>query len=146
MSRLAPVALAVLVGSALAAPVPKDFKPNDAKRIVGTWHVEEVHYDGIRAAEYQTNVFYTFDAEGGFAQSMTGEKNVFRRTFTLDPKAAPKRMAMIPEGGEIAEPWVYELTGDTLVMAYLKGGKVPDAVRPAKGLYVYTLSRVTADK
>ena len=146
MSRLAPVVFAVLVGSAFAAPVPKDFKPNDAKRIVGKWHVEEVHYDGVRAAEYQTNVFYTFDADGGFAQTMTGESNVFRRTYTLDPARSPKRMSLTPEGSDVAEPWVYELTGDTLVMAYLKGGKVPDAVRPAKGLYVYTLSRVTAGK
>ena len=146
MSRLAPVAFAVLVGYATAAPVPKDFKPTDAKLIVGTWHVEEVHYDGVRATEYQTNVYFEFDDRGRFAQTMTGESNVFRRTYAIDPTTAPRRMSLVPEGSEVAQPWVYVLARDTLVLAYLKDGTVPDAVRPAKGLYVYTLSRVPAGK
>ncbi len=146
MSRLAPVAFAVLVGSALAAPVPKDFKPNDAKLIVGTWHVDSVHDDGKPCPDYPSNVYFAFDGDGGFAQTATGESNVFRRAYTLDPAHSPKRMTLLEKGAIIQQKWLYAVRGDTLLMGYPKGDAVPDAVGPTKGVLLYTLSRVPAEK
>ncbi len=146
MSRLAPVALAVLVGHAAAAPVPKDFRPNDAKAIVGKWHVDSVHDDGVLYPTYPTNVFFAFDGDGGFVQTATGERNVFRRAYAYDPTGTPRRMTLLEKGAIIQQKWVYAVCGDTLLMGYPKGDAVPDAVGPTKGVLLYTLSRVPAGK
>jgi uncharacterized protein (TIGR03067 family) len=129
-----------------AAPVPKDFQPNDAKALVGKWHVETAH-DGVRLHDrYPKNVFFEFDGAGQFTQTATGDRNVYRRSYTLDLTATPRRMTLLEPGPALLQPWVYELTGDTLLFAFVKGDTKPDRVRPMEGLTLYTLKRVKDDK
>jgi uncharacterized protein (TIGR03067 family) len=138
--------LLLAVTPVLAAPIPKDFRPSDAKTIVGKWHVESVNNDGTPHPAYQTNVYFEFGPAGQFAQTATGEKNVFRRVYTLDPTATPKRMTLLEPGSVAPQKWAYKVDGDTLLMGYLKGEAVPDAVGPAKGVLLYTLKRVKGEK
>lgn len=138
--------LLLAVAPILAAPIPKDFRPSDAKAIVGKWHVESVNNDGTPYPAYQTNVYFEFDPAGQFAQTATGEKNVFRRSYALDPAATPKRMTLHEPGSVVTQNWAYKLDGDTLLMGYLTGDTVPDAVGPAKGVVLYTLKRVNGAK
>jgi uncharacterized protein (TIGR03067 family) len=142
--------LAALVGPTLlvAAPVPKELKKqaDDGQAILGRWHVESVH-DSLRLCEdYPEGVYFEFRAEGEFAQTSDSSKTVYASTYTLDAARSPKRLALTSVGAVHANAYVYDLSGDALVMGFFDGGTPPATVAPAKGVTLFTLMRVKDEK
>ena len=140
--RLAPVFL-LLVGSAAAAPVPKDFKPaDDAKRIVGTWNVVK-----LNGGDEGPTAWFRFDADGGMQTLNRTPGDVPQTwTFTLDPKGTPKRLRCAQ--GNTAYDCLYELTGTTLKFGFItdKTKGLPETVEPHPALTLYEMTRAAAAK
>ena len=134
-----------LVSAASAAPVPKDFKKAD-DAIVGTWkaHRLTLHGEAIVNNDMQTLVF---DANGKcHSVDATGQRLDW--TFTLDPKATPKRMKWLSALGRgVAFDCIYELSGDAFKLGFLAAGKpVPDNVEPGPNVTLYEMTRVKGEK
>jgi uncharacterized protein (TIGR03067 family) len=94
--------ISLAVGSAAAAPIPKELKKADDKtRIVGTWAMTRCNVSGKdTTASWQT---ITFDADGGVRAHSREERLILEFTTALDPVATPKRM-----------PWRNKQTGDAM--------------------------------
>ena len=107
--------LALLAGTLVAAPVPKDFKkPDDAAALLGTWKAHRLTMQGKDDANIHTHTF-GFDADGK-CHTLYGQGQRSDWTFALDPKATPKRMTWVAAGAGRGPTFdcVYELSGDTL--------------------------------
>lgn len=136
------LAVALLVGLAPAAPVPKGLKKkvNDAEAIVGIW----MHSSGTRDENFE----FTPDGKMRAWMGNGGPGGTtFGYSWTLDPTATPKRMTW--GGANDPKPqWecVYELDGDTLRICYIASGQpVPTAVaREMKGGFYCDLRRDTS--
>jgi uncharacterized protein (TIGR03067 family) len=140
------VLLAAVVGTTLlvAAPVPKDLKKkaDDGQAILGRWHVESVH-DSLRLCEdYPKDVYFEFQASGQFVQTSDSSKTVYPSAYALDPVQSPKRLSLTSVGAADANAYVYDLSGDALVMGFFNGATPPARVTPTKGMTLFTLNRV----
>ncbi len=136
-----PLALLLLAGTAVAAPVPKDFKRvDDATALVGTWKAHRLTMHGKDDAVIQTHTF-GFDADGK-CHTLFGQGQRSDWTFTLDAKATPKRMKWTNTQGNSAFDCVYELAGDTFKLGFLAAGQlVPDKVEPGPSVTLYEMTR-----
>jgi len=124
------LAIALLVGLAPAAPVPKALKKQDDKdAILGTWS----------PAPGRTE-WFEFKADGTLKAWNTGGSAATGVPYkwSIDPTATPKRMTWYSPG-ETKPSWecVYELDGDTLKICYVNAGrKVPaQATEESDGLF-----------
>ena len=138
-------------GTLAAAPVPKDFKkPDDATLLVGTWKVTALSVNGRPNANLHTHTF-GFDADGK-CHTLFGENGNANRsdwTYTLDPKATPKRMKWTsapvgrgPQFGALEFDCVYEVSGNTFKLGFLPNAQaVPDKVELGPGLTLYEMKR-----
>jgi len=120
------------VSSAVAAPVPKDFKAkgDDKSRIVGRW--QRLPPNG--------NDIWEFFADGTARLPSRGP-NEPPILFTLDPTATPKTFQWKPTWGT----WngVYELNGDEFRIAVVSGnGPRPTVARPGNGHEFYEFRRM----
>ena len=133
--------LAFAAGTVAAAPVPKDFKKvDDATALVGTWKAHRLTLHGKDDANIHTHTF-GFDA-GGKCHTLYGAGQRSDWTFTLDPKATPKRMTWVSVQGNTKFDCVYELSGDTLKVGFLSAGQsVPDKVEPGPSVTLYEMTR-----
>ena len=132
--------LAFAAGSLAAAPVPKDFKkPDDATALLGTWVAHTLH--GTPGKPH-THTF-VFEPDGK-CHTLYGAGQRSDWTFTLDPKATPKRMKWVSAGARGANfDCVYEVSGDTLKVGFLAvaGQPVADQVEPGPGVTLYEMAR-----
>jgi len=133
--------LALLAGTLVAAPVPKDFKKaDDATLLAGTWKAHRLTMHGKDDANIHTHTF-GFDADGK-CHTLYGQGQRSDWTFTLDPKATPKRIKWVSVQGNSNFDCVYELSGDTLKLGFLGAGQpVPDKVEPGPALTLYEMTR-----
>lgn len=137
------LSLALLAGSATAAPVPKSIKKVDDKTaILGRWKVTEITVNGRpTTASYHTFVF----TDDGKLTLLSGtEQTGPLWTWTVDDTASPRTMKWTT-----ANPWdcVYDLDGDSLKLGLLnKGAKTPAKVEPTEGLTLYVMTREPSKK
>ena len=140
-------ALVLLAATATltAAPVPKDPKPgDDAALLLGAWKVESMIRDGESVPPDTSR--WTFTGEGTL-DTLNTRKVVSEWTFTIDPKAAPKRMTWTAKLNGTKWDCVYELKGDTLKIGFLDAhAKTPRAVEAGPTLILYELKREKAAK
>lgn len=131
------LAIALLVGLALAAPVPKELKKkDDATAIIGTWKPASTgtcHFkfndDGTMRTWHSPNIGSPIDW-----------------TYTLDPIATPKTMKLTTAKGKETHDCIYELDGDGLKIAFVLGAKDPKKVEAGPGLQLYEQTRDTSAK
>lgn len=133
----------VLVGSAVAAPVPKELKKEDDKaRLRGAWSTESVNVSGQPWKDFSLHTMI-FDADGGLRAKY--HKGIADHTWTLklDPDANPKRMSWIAtdqknDGYECA----YAFVGEQLVISIAhQKQNPPGSVLPGPTATVYHLNR-----
>lgn len=133
--------LALLVGVAAAAPVPKELKKKgDVDLIVGTW----------KPAQGRTE-WFEFTVDGGMKAWNTGGSAAtgVPYTWSLDPTATPKRMTWCSAGQtKPSFECVYDLDGDTLRISYVSAGnKLPTEVAATGGhVFFCDLRRDTSSK
>ena len=88
------VAVVFALGSACAAPVPKDFKkPDDKTLIVGTWVLTRANLNGQENAEYFWHSM-TFDADG----------NTRFRYKTIPDQENERRWPQLQSGRKLRQP------------------------------------------
>ncbi len=126
----ASLALCFAIPLPLRAEDDKAPKPNDDQaQIQGSWKVVRRLKNGTDEDTKQTPVTLTFkgnavvEARGDDAKAGEG-------TFSIDPATKPKTMVLTGTSGEHAGQvfkTIYELTGDTLKIAYCtrEGGNSP---------------------
>lgn len=129
------LALLLTAGPVVAAPVPKDFKkPDDRQLLVGAW----------KPADNGT-AHFEFRADGTMRTwHSRNVGNPLEWTWTnLDPQAMPKRVTLTRTEGSGIYDCYYELTGDTLKVAFIvdKTLPVPGKLEPGRGLSFYLLTR-----
>ena len=130
------LAVALLVGFAPAAPVPKTLKKQDDKdAILGTWN----------PAPGRTE-WFEFKADGNMKAWNTGVSAASGVPYkwSIDPTATPKRMTWYSPG-EAKPSWegVYELDGDTLKVCSGGGKARPTELKAVgKGGMLNTFKRV----
>lgn len=146
MRSFAPLVLLALAPVAVSAPVPKAVKKGDTAAIVGIWKVTELTENGRDSRiTYDTFVFDT----AGVVTLRGNTKDIYspQWTFTLDPKANPRRMSWSSLKGRTDWELVYALSGDTLKVGFIpKGKQAPAAVEPGDGLTLYVMTRDTSSK
>ena len=137
-----------LATGAAAAPVPKEFKKaDDAAAVLGTWKTTALTVAGRADANIHTHTF-VFEADGK-CHSLFGKGNRSDWTYTLDPKATPKRMTWTsapvgrgPQFGALEFDCVYEVSGNTFKLGFLPNAQaVPDKVELGPGLTLYEMKR-----
>lgn len=130
-------AVALLVGLAPAAPVPKELKKkDDAAAIVGTWkpaNTGTCHFkfndDGTMRTWHSPNIGSPIDW-----------------TYTLDSTTTPKKVKLTTADGKQNYDCIYELDGDSLKFAFVLGAKDPKKVEAGPGLQLYEQTRDTSAK
>ncbi len=124
------------VGSALAAPVPKELKvSSDAQRIQGVWLANDA--EGFR---------WYFDGDklsvGG--KNTTDDKGL-TYAFVLRPSATPSECDF-GGGDKIQYYAIYTFVGDDLRIAYSSGRERPKDFSSGPGVYVHVLKRIPEAK
>jgi hypothetical protein len=124
-----------LAGLATAAPIPKDFKQaGDKELLVGTWQPTDNGTANFR-----------FHADGTLQTwSNQNAASPVGWTWTnLDPTATPKRVTLTRTVGSGSYDCIYELTADTLRLAFIldKTKPIPDKPQAGPGFSFYNLAR-----
>lgn len=131
------LAVALLVGLAPAAPVPKAVKKDDAAQIVGSWKPTD-----------KGTCHYEFKADGTMRtwhDPAVGPPIDW--TYTLDPAATPKRMKLATADGKNSYDCVYSLDGDQLKVAFVLGVKeLREKWEETPGIQLYDQTRDTSGK
>ena len=132
----------LLLALALAAPVPKDFKPakTDGEMIVGRWEIvasnhHNKHNPGSLGIQYEFQ-------KDGVCVIIHQDKSRHAVKYSLDPKGKPKTYRWVCPWGT----WngVYELDGDALKLAAVgeKSGESPPAAQPGQNVEYSELRRI----
>ncbi len=138
------VAVVFALGSACAAPVPKDFKkPDDKTLIVGTWVLTRANLNGQENAEYFWHSM-TFDADGNTRfryKTIPDQENEFK----LDTAASPKMLTWLKKSVVSGNPRPYAFRDGRLVMAVGEGDRKPvQSLEPGPGVIVLEYERADA--
>jgi len=135
-------ALALILLTALpifAAPVPRELRGSDERRIVGVWKLMSAKY-GLEDYDSAKGTQWTMAADGSAIRDRPNE-GVGKATFKIDPKAEVKAFDWVTAEGNTFHG-VYELDGDRFrVLLTLKGGNRPTACRPTEGMYCFEFQR-----
>jgi len=120
------------VSAAVAAPIPKDFKPkdDDRTRIVGRWAILPAN---ANSGEWE----FFADGTARLPGRQGTEPSIL---YTMDPKGTPKAFTWRPPWGS----WkgVYELSGDELRIAVVSGnGPMPTEAKAGTGYEFYEFRR-----
>ena len=131
----------LLVGfaTATAAPVPKELRTGDLRRIAGAWTLTKAHY-GEADFDSAIGTKWTLSADG---QALRDRPNdtVGKATFKIDPGAGVKTFDWMTEEGNTFRG-VYELEGDTFkVILKIEGGDRPRVCKPTDGAYCFEFRR-----
>ena len=118
---------------AVAAPVPKD-PPKKELPVVGEWEGVKAIAGGKEDPLPGGGVTFTFAADGKYYARAADMERPREGTYTVDPKADPAHMDMIPpadDGDRVVLKGIWKVEGDTLTMCF--GRRVKDAnERPTK--------------
>lgn len=139
------LALAVLIGFASAAPVPKALKKNDDRTLLlGTWKTISEH--GKTGKDIWTHTYH-FE-ESGHLQQWFGPTDTSNWDWTIDPEQTPKRMTWVNQkNARNAYDCVYELDGNTLRINYVSvKSPLPKGVGVNSGGYAIEMTRDTSTK
>ncbi len=134
----------LVVGSVVAAPVPKELrKTDDAKAVLGTW---KAHALSVNGRPEQVIATHTFRLEpDGRSHTLFGDGQRSDWTYTLDPTTTPKRMTWVGAGtgNNVTFQCVFEVSGDTMKLGFIGNGKTaPAKVEPGPDLTLYEMKRV----
>jgi uncharacterized protein (TIGR03067 family) len=140
------LAVALLVGFAPAAPVPKTLKKlDDHSLLMGKW--KTTSEQGQKGAAIWTHT-YQFE-EGGLLKQWYGPKDSCSQwDWAIDPEQTPKTMTWVNrQDPKSAYDCTYEVDGDTLRLNYV-GAKqpLPKGVGPKAGGYAIEMTRHTSAK
>jgi uncharacterized protein (TIGR03067 family) len=142
----------------LAPPLPADKAKKDPKAekpdqelIQGTWRDVATVVDGKeepKADVPQGRTTMRFEPEGKL--TMVGGMVQMAGSYRLDPTQAPKQIRLVVQHkrGETATLGIYELTGDTLRIAFRSPGQdgkektPPPNFEPGPGLRMMRMERV----
>jgi uncharacterized protein (TIGR03067 family) len=129
--RFKVLALALLF-TAGAAAHPGDGK-SDLDRLQGDWKVKGAFSDG-KPAPIPPNVDQLVLSFQG--AKVTSSNTTGANTFKVDEMKKPKQIDVVSAEGGVLYRGVYELTGDTLRMAFLENEERPASLdgRGVKGL------------
>jgi uncharacterized protein (TIGR03067 family) len=140
------LALALLVGLAPAAPVPKALKKADDKSLLlGQW--KTTSEQGQKGAAIWTHT-YLFEESGQLKQWYGPKNDCSHWDWAIDPDQSPKKMTWVNrQNPQNAFDCTYELDGDTLRLNYV-GAKqpLPKGVGPKAGGYAIEMTRDTTTK
>ncbi len=136
------VAVVFALGSADAAPVPKDFKkPDDKARLVGTWVLAGANVNGQEDRNYFWHSM-TFAADGTNRFRYKDTPNQEENEFKLDTAAAPKTLTFLRNAAAVGHPRPYEFRDGRLVVAVGTGGQNPlNSLQPGPGVIVLEYER-----
>lgn len=117
--------------SAVAAPVPKAVKKQDAaKSLQGQW--ASVTLDSSSGHKPDTSFWLIVEDDKMWMGIGTPTKRSTEYTFALDPSQSPKHLNLTSKGGE-PQNWIYEIDGDTLTWCHPLGkGERPTGMKSAK--------------
>jgi uncharacterized protein (TIGR03067 family) len=145
--RPAVAALALLLLSLPAAGADAPAKP-DQEAIQGSWKVTAMSADGaeLKPIPKEAGGEMVMKFEGTVVTAKHGAEKPNPADFKLDPAKAPKEIKVSPtDGPEKGKTYngVYELTGDTLVIAFdgEAGQPTPPDTKPAAKRIVMKLER-----
>jgi uncharacterized protein (TIGR03067 family) len=90
---------------------------------------------------------FIFDADSGVRTIFNGN-SASTWEVTLDMTASPRTMKWVSPGRANSSDWdcVYELSGNTLKVGFVRKGATPVKVEPADGLTLYVMTRDTTAK
>ena len=146
MLRYAAILTALVCASAIAAPVPK-VKVKDAEAIQGNWKVVELTHDGKLADKDYQGASATLDKDS-FVVKETNRKADESMSYKID--AEKKQIDLTPKnvGVDLHLQGVYELDGDTLMMAISMGGKGerPKEAKSGPGVAFIKMQRIKEEK
>ncbi|HEX3151459.1 MAG TPA: hypothetical protein VHR66_25500 [Gemmataceae bacterium] len=128
--------------ASVAAPALKEKNQEDRTRILGVWAQESISLRGEDPQGSNNTSTFKFDADGNCGITI-GIGRAMPAVYSLDPQSSPRRMKWL-NGPEKSE-WIclYELTGDTLKVAFVdQGTEPPTKLEPARNLTIYYLRRV----
>lgn len=132
------LAVALFVGVASAAPVPKAVKQKDETALlVGRWKGADPTSHSFEYRADGTMKVWNGENDSGAAE--------YR--WTLDPAASPKRMTWYDRNGDPPRPafeCVYELDGDELKISYESAPRVPAAIN--EGSQQHRMTRTATAK
>ncbi|HEX8916706.1 MAG TPA: TIGR03067 domain-containing protein [Humisphaera sp.] len=129
-----------------SAPATAPAKP-DQDAIQGTWKVGTMSVDGGEPAPADKEGAMTLKFDGAVVTAKPGNEDKGKPAdFKLDATKSPKEIRVTPtEGNEKGKTYngVYELTGDTLVIAFdaEPGQPTPTDTKPAAKRIVMKLDR-----
>ncbi len=146
MLRFASMMLVFSAGMLTAAPVPK-VKVKDADALLGKWVLVELSHNGMGAKEGYQDAVVTFDKATMSVKKATEKEGGEVMRYTLDQDK--KRIDFRPnEGANVELQGVYELDGDTLIIAIPMAGKGerPKEAKPGPGIAYLKLQRTKEEK
>jgi len=147
MLRIASILLVLSAGIISAAPVPK-IKVKDEDAVLGKWKLVEVTHDGQPVAEVLRDAVATFDSKTLWIKCVTDSKRDSAMTYTLDPEKKHIELHAQNPGRNPKPGGVYELDGDTLILAIGMGENAqrPKEAKPGIGIAYIKLQRVKEEK
>ena len=148
MLRIASILLVLSAGIITAAPVPK-VKVKDADTLLGKWVIVELSHSGMGAQEGYQDAVVTLDKDTMAVKAPTKPDSDERMGYKLDQDK--KHIDLRPNegaGANVELQGIYELDGDTLIIAIPIGGKGerPAEVKPGPGIAYLKLRRIKEEK
>ena len=129
----------------IAAPIPKEVKfASDAQLILGTWQTEFISNGGKDKKPY-VSMRFRFEADGkcGDYYLRPKDKYVPDSEFELDTSSNPRRMKWLYVTSKIEWRCLYELDGDTLIIAFINAGtELPPKIEPGPNTTIHYLKRI----
>jgi uncharacterized protein (TIGR03067 family) len=139
------LAVLLAVGSAVAAPVPKELKKEDDRtRLRGSWSTETANVSGQPWRDFSLHTLI-FDGDNVLrAKYRTGLADA-TWTLKLDPEANPKRMSWVSaDGKNDGYECAYAFVGEQLVVSIAhQKQNPPGSVQPGPVVTVYHFNRAT---
>lgn len=135
------VVLAGLIGLAAATASGADTEQGEKDKLKGTWAITSVEVAGTTTTAPEGAASYTFDKDKVVMKDK-GRPDM-EGTYTIDASKTPKQLTATGTKDKEVMEAIYELTGDTLKIAYsIEGpkGKRPTAFDP-KVAVIFHLKR-----
>ena len=139
--RLATFGILFLSGSVFAAPIPKEAKRNDLRRMEGLWW--EYRFNNTVTSNLEASRQFSFQRDGtaGILQNAGATPIPFK--FELDTLEYPSRFTWKQVGGGGDYIAIYRMEADMLYIVFTDCKKAqPNEVKPGVGDVYYELKKV----